>query len=326
MDRRTFTAGFAGSLAVALGAARAQPAGRPWRVGYLAGGLRPADGLPPAPLRDELRTLGFAEGQGVAYESRWAQGRLDDLSHVASELASKVDVVVSFGAAAAEAARRTISTVPLVLVSAGDLVETGMVASLAHPGGNVTGVNDPAKDLSAKRLQMLKELVPGAVRIAVLWNAGNMAMTLRYREIERAATVMGLRVEPLGVREPDDFDAALAAMTKMRPDALMMVTDALTNLNRRRVLDYVRANRIPAMYEFSGVVRDGGLASYGSEPSEAFALAARQVARILRGAKAGALPVEQPSHYLLVLNLDTAKALELTIPSSLLQRADETVP
>jgi putative ABC transport system substrate-binding protein len=325
MDRRTFTAGCVGSVALSLRAARAQPAGHPWRIGFLAGGLRPADGLPPAALRDELRALGLAEGREAVYESRWGQGRLDDLSRVAAELASKVDVLVAFGAAAAETAKRTISTVPVVVVSAGDLVETGMVASLAHPGGNVTGVNDPAKDLSAKRLQILKELVPGAVRIAVLWNAGNLAMTLRYREIERAATVLGLRVEPLGVREPDDFDAALAAMTRTRPDALMMVTDALTNLNRRRVLDYVRANRIPAMYEFSGVVRDGGLASYGSEPSEGLELAARQVARILRGARAGDLPVEQPSHYLLVINLETAKALELTIPSSLLQRADETV-
>jgi putative ABC transport system substrate-binding protein len=150
-------------------------------------------------------------------------------------------------------------------------------------------------------------------------------MTLRYRQIEKAALVLGLSIEPLGVREPDDFGVAFAAMSRARPDALMMVTDALTNLNRRRVLDYVGANQIPAMYEFSYVVRDGGLISYGSDQSEMFKLAADYVAKVLKGAKPGELPVEQPNRYFLVINLKSAKALGLAIPQSILLRADEVI-
>lgn len=150
-------------------------------------------------------------------------------------------------------------------------------------------------------------------------------MTLRYREIEKAAQVLGMSIDPLGVREPDDFDVALAAMTRARPDALMMVTDALTNLNRQRVLDYVSARQIPAMYEFGYVVHAGGLISYGSDQSETFKLAADYVAKVLRGAKPGDLPVEQPNRYFLVINLKTAKTLGLSIPQSLLLRADEVI-
>jgi len=168
-------------------------------------------------------------------------------------------------------------------------------------------------------------LVPVAKRVAVLWNAGNYAMTLRYREIEKAAQVLGMSIDPLGVREPDDFDVALAAMTRARPDALMMVTDALTNLNRQRVLDYVSARQIPAMYEFGNVVHAGGLISYGSDQSESFKLAADYVVKVLKGAKPGELPVEQPNRYFLVINLKTAKRLGLGIPQSLLLRADEVL-
>jgi putative ABC transport system substrate-binding protein len=204
-------------------------------------------------------------------------------------------------------------------------VETGLVASLARPGGNVTGVNDPASVLSAKRLEILKELVPAAKRVAVLWNAGDQAMTLRYREIEKAAQVLRVTIDPLGVREPDDFNVALAAMSRTRPDALMLVTDALTTLNRQRVLDYAAAQRIPAMYEFAGAVQAGGLMSYGSDTGESFKLAADYVDKILKGARPADLPVEQPNRYFLVINLKTAKALSLAIPQSLLLRADEVI-
>ena len=304
----------------------AQQTGKVWRVGFLAGGVRPPDGAAPAPLREELRALGFAEGRDITYEGRWGEGRNERLRELAAELLSrKVDLIVAFGGPAAEAAKQSSTTTPVIVLSAGDVVETGLVASLARPGGNVTGVNDPAAVLSAKRLEILKELVPGAKRIAVLWNAGNYAMTLRYREIEKAAQVLGMSIDPLGVREPDDFDFALAAMTRAHPDALMMVTDALTNLNRQRVLDYVSARQIPAMYEFGYVVRAGGLISYGSDQIESFKLAADYVARVLKGAKPGDLPVEQPNRYFLVVNLKTAKTLGLSIPQSVLLRADEVI-
>jgi len=326
IDRRTFIGAVGSGLLGCAHMVAAQRTDKVSRIGFLAGGVRPPDGSIPAPLRGELQALGYAEGKDIAYEGRWAEGRNERLRALAGELvALKVDLIVAFGGAAAEAAKQTTSTVPVIVLSAGDLMETGLVASLSRPGGNLTGVNDPATELSAKRLQILKELVPAAKRVAVLWNADNYAMTLRYRQIEKAALVLGLSIEPLGVREPDDFGVAFAAMSRARPDALIMVTDALTNLNRRRVLDYVGANQIPAMYEFSYVVRDGGLISYGSDQSEMFKLAADYVAKVLKGAKPGELPVEQPNRYFLVINLKSAKALGLAIPQSMLLRADEVI-
>jgi len=326
MDRRTFVGTVATSLLACAQIVGAQQKGKVWRVGFLAGGVRPPDGAAPAPLREALQALGYAEGKDIIYEGRWGEGHNERLRELATELISrKVDLIVAFGGPAAEAAKQTSSTTPIIVLSAGDVVETGLVASLARPGGNVTGVNDPAAALSAKRLEILKELVPVAKRVAVLWNAGNYAMTLRYREIEKAAQMLGISIDPLGVREPADFDVALAAMTRARPDALMMVTDALTNLNRQRVLDYVSAHQIPGMYEFGYVVHAGGLISYGSDQSESFKLAADYVAKVLKGAKPGDLPVEQPNRYFLVINLKTAKALGITIPQSLLLRADEVL-
>ena len=182
-----------------------------------------------------------------------------------------------------------------------------------------------ATELSAKRLELLKEAVPKAARIAVLWNADDRSMTLRYREIDKAAGVLGVTIQPLGVREPDDFDVAFSAMTRDPPDALFLVTDALTILNRRRVIDFATAHRVPAMYEIGLVVRDGGLMSYGPDFADSFRRAAVYVDRILKGAKPGELAVEQPNRYYLLVNLKTAKALGLTIPQSLLLRADEVI-
>ena len=176
-----------------------------------------------------------------------------------------------------------------------------------------------------ERLELLKEAVPTASRIAVLWNARDQSMTLRYREIDRAARVLGVSVQPHGVREPDDFDHAFAAMDRERPDALFMVTDSLTNLNRKRVLDFVEMRRLPAMYEYASLVREGGLISYGPSFDDMFRRAAVYVDKILKGAKPSELPVEQPTRYYLVVNLKTAKALGLTIPQALLLRADELI-
>ena len=326
MDRRRFIC-IAGSCVLACTHfAAAQQTRRIWRIGFLAGGVRPPDGAAPAALREKLQALGYAEGKDVIYEGYWAEGRNERLRELAAELTSrKVDLIVAFGGPAAEAAKQASSTTPIVVFSAGDVVETGLVASLARPGGNVTGVNDPAAVLSAKRLEILKELVPTAKRVAVLWNAENYAMTLRYREIEKAAQLLGMGVDPLGVREPDDFDVAFAAMTRARPDALMMLTDAFTNLNRQRVLDYVNARQIPAMYEFGNVVHAGGLISYGSDLDETLRLAAVYVAKVLKGAKPSDLPVEQPNRYFLVVNVKAAKNLGLSISPSLLLRADEVI-
>ena len=324
--RRTFLGSLAGGLLAAPLAAGAQQAGKVWRIGYLAGGARTPDGLLPAELRQALRELGYVEGTNVSYEGRWAEAKRDRFPGLAAELVGlKVDLIVTRGGPAAEAAKEATSTIPIVITGAGDAVATGLIASLARPGGNVTGITDPAAELSAKRLEFLKEAVPKASRIAVLWNAEDRAMTLRYREVERAARLLRVIIQPLGVREPDDFDVAFSAMTRERPDALFLVTDALTTLNRRRVLEFAAARRIPAMYEFGFLVKDGGLMSYGPDQADNLRRVAVYVDRIVKGAKPADLPVEQPTRYYLLVNLKTAKALGLTIPPSLLLRADEVI-
>jgi putative ABC transport system substrate-binding protein len=242
---------------------------------------------------------------------------------LAAELADlKVDVIVTVTSGAARAARNASSATPIVMALSTDPVGQGLIASLARPGGNVTGMSDNAIDLSAKRLQLLREAVPTASRIAVLWNERDRAMTQRYREIDRAAQALGMSVQPLGVREPDDFERAFSAMNRERPDAMIMVTDALTNLNRKRVLDYAEAHRIPAMYEFASLVYEGGLMSYGPSDDDLFGRAAVYVDKILKGAKPSELPAEEPTVYHLVINPRTAKTLGLNIPQSLLLRAE----
>lgn len=326
MDRREFIGMMAGALLAAPLAADAQQAGKVWRIGFLAGGARTPDGGPPAALRHALVEAGYVDGKTVTYVGRWAEAKRDRLPGFTSELVdSKVDVIVTLGGPAAEAAKEATPTIPIVFVGAGDAVGTGLIASLARPGGNMTGITDQAAELSAKRLELLKEAVPKASRIAVLWNADDRAMTLRYREVERAARILRVAVQPLGVRAPDDFAAAFSAMIRERPDALFLVTDALTTLNRKLVLDFAAAHRIPAMYESAIPVRDGGLMSYGANPDDNWRRAAVYIDRILKGAKPADLPVEQPTRYYLLFNVKTAKTLGLTIAPSLLLRADELI-
>ena len=189
----------------------------------------------------------------------------------------------------------------------------------------MTGITDESAALSAKRLEIIKEAVPTAVRMAVLWNADDRGMTLRYREVEKAAQMLHVTVQALGVRAPDDFDMAFSAMALNRPDVLFLVTDALTLLNRKRVIEFSEKHRIPAMYEAGFLVRDGGLMSYGANQDDNYRRAASYVDRIFKGATPSALPVERPSRYYLTINVKTAKALGLTIPPSLLQRADQVI-
>jgi ABC-type uncharacterized transport system substrate-binding protein len=307
--------------------AAAQPPQKVFRVGHLAAGGRTPDGAPPGPLREGLRALGYVEGRNVAYEARFAEGKMERLPELAAELVRlKVDVIVAQGGLAAAAAKQATSTIPIVISPAsGDAVAVGLIASLARPGGNVTGLSDESVQLSAKRMELLKEAVPKAARIAVLWNANDQGMTLRYREIEKAARILQVEVQALGVREPDDFAVAFSTMTRRRPDAMFLVADALTNLNRTRVIEFAATHRIPAMYEFSFIVRDGGLMSYGPSAEDSFRQAALYIDRILKGAKPADLPAEQPTRYYLTVNLKTATMLGLTIPPSLLLRADEVI-
>jgi putative ABC transport system substrate-binding protein len=297
-----------------------------WRIGYLAPGARSPDGLPPLALRRALQELGYVPGKNVEFVTRFAEAKSERLPGLAHEVvASNVDVLVTIGWKAARALEDATSTIPIVFVSAGEPVAAGLVKTLARPGRNATGISDLSAELSAKRLELLLQLVPNARRIAVLWNADDLAMTLRYREIERAARVLTASIQALGVREPEDFDGAFSTMVKDRPDALMLVTDALTILNRRHVLEFARQQSLPAMYESGSLVREGGLVSYGPDFDDMFRRAAVYIDRIVQGAAAGELPVEQPTRYYLLINVTTAKALGLSVPPALMLRADEIV-
>ena len=306
---------------------KAQPPLKVFRVGFLAVGGRTPDGAAPAQLREGLARLGYVEGKNITYEARFAEGMHERLTGLAAELVQlKVDVIATNGGPATAAAKRATSTIPIVMSSfAGDAVATGLVSSLAHPGANVTGLTDESVQLSAKRMELLKEAVPHASVIAVLWNGNDLGMTLRYREIEKAARTLRVEVQPLTVREPDDFAGAFSAMERRRPDAMFLVADGLTTLNRRRVVEFAATHRIPAMYEWNFIVREGGLMSYGVSQEDTFRQAAFYIDRILRGAKPADLPAEQPTKYYLTVNLKAAVSLGLTVAPSLLLRADETV-
>ncbi|MGH7117339.1 MAG: ABC transporter substrate-binding protein [Stellaceae bacterium] len=265
---------------------------------------------------------GFILGQNLAFDRRAAHGQVEGLPQLVQELvADKVAVIITQGYPAAVAAK-THSSLPVVAVQAGDPVADGLAGSFARPGGHVTGLSEIAAELSAKRLSLLKTAVPSVHRVAMLWNADDLGMTLRYKAAEAQARASGIEVESLGVRAPNDFDAAFAAMVRSPPDAILMVSDALTTLNRKRVIDFAAEHKLPAIYEYDYLVRDGGLMSYGPDIAEMFDRAAGLAARILRGADPGQLPLEEPSRFVLAINLKTAKKIGLTIPPSLLARAD----
>jgi putative ABC transport system substrate-binding protein len=238
--------------------------------------------------------------------------------------ASKVDVIVVFGYPAAVAAKA--ATIPTVVAfGVGDPVATGLVVNLARPEGNITGISVVATTLSTKRLGLLKELLPKLHRVAMLWNKDDLGMSLRYDASAKAAEALGVAVQAVGVREPDDFNEAFAVMDREPPDAILMVSDSLTVLNRKRVFEYAAAHRLPAIYEYDPLVHEGGLMSYGPDLRESFERAASMVDRIFKGAKASDLPFEQPTHYLFVINLKTAKSIGLEIPPTVLALADEVI-
>ena len=326
MNRRDTVLAFLALGSVPL-AAFAQPADKLYRVGFLSGGGAPPDGSVPAPLRQAMRDLGYVEGKTISYVGRWADAKLERLPGLVAELiAQKLDAIVTLGGPGTAAVRKATTTTPIVMAGpSGDAVATGMVASLARPGGNVTGLSDDAGPLSAKRMQILKEAMPKAKRIAVLWNSDDQAMTLRYNEIDKAARLLQVTVQAFGLRDSGDFSAAFDAMTRERPDALFLVADSLTFQNRKRVTDFSEQQRIPAMYEFGAWIQGGGLIAYGPSAEDSYRAVARFVDRILKGAKPADLPVEQPTRYYLTINLKTAKALGISIPQSLAVRADEVI-
>src|SRR6516225_11923546 len=302
------------SLLAAPLAAEAQPSVKVARIGYLS--LVKAVPLEEA-FRQGLQDLGYVEGKTIAMASRSAEGKPERLPALAAELVQlPVDIIVAQGQAA-QAAKDTTTTIPIVIVTGGDPVAIGLVASLARPGGNITGLTLMSAELAGKRLELLKEATGNLGRVAVLWNARDAVMTNIFSEIQTAAPVLGVTLQPLGVQEAKDIDSAIETMTEKRPDALFMITDVLTSRYTREVLDFAIQHRLPTMFSSSGSVAEGGLMYYGPSATDSYRRAAYYVDRILKGAKPGDLPVEQPVKFELVVNLKTAKALGITIPATL---------
>jgi len=332
MDRRTFLAGTGAVLLTAPLAAGAQQTGKVPRIGML---LAFSPEHPQArewsnAFREGLHELGYVEGQNIAIESRSTQGQFDRLPDLLAELARlNVDVIFSMaGTPAARAAQQAHITIPFVAPAMGDPVSDGLIASLAHPGGFITGSTFLGPGLVSKRLELLKEAVPGASHVAALWHPaayGERTMSDMLKETEAAAQALRVQLTLLEARGANDFDGAFSAMTRQRAGALVVLPSPMFYGEFRRIVDLARKNRLPASYAFREAVAAGGLMSYGANLLDLARRAATQVGKILKGAKPANLPVEQPTTFELVINMKTAKALGLTIPQALLLRADEVV-
>lgn len=297
---------------------------RPQTIGFVQGGATP-DSLVDA-FRQGLRDLGYIEGQNILIEYRRAYGKHDQLPALVADLVhQKVDVIFTANTPAALAAKKSTSSIPIVIVSLSDPVEAGVVNSLARPGGNITGLTRFSSELSGKRLELLKEAFPKISLVAVLWNPEIPGPSLAFKETQAAAKALDVQLQSLEVREATDFDQALSAITKKKSGALMVLGDALTILQRPKILEFAAKSRLPAIYDRPDDVNEGGLMFYGVNEPELFRRAATYVDKILKGTKPADLPVEQPTKFELVINLKTAKQIGVKIPSSVLARADRVI-
>ena len=325
MRRREFIKGIVGSAVTPWPfAARAQQGRRKYVVGRFGAGSA-AEPIIDV-LTEALRELGWVEGENVVFERRYAENQLERLPEMAADLVRlKVDVIVATGTLAPLAAKRATSTIPIVMTGAGDPLGTGLVDNLARPGGNVTGMSLMVPELGGKRLELLKELLPRLARVAVLWNAANPYSALVFKQVQAAGTILGIEVQSLEVRQPDDFDGAFETVRRQHPDALMTVEDPLTINHRNRIADFAAGQQLPSLSGLIEFAAAGGLMSYGANQADLYRRAAGYVDKILKGANPADLPVEQPTKFDLVINLTTAKTLGLTVPPSLLARADEVI-
>jgi putative tryptophan/tyrosine transport system substrate-binding protein len=326
MKRREFMAMVGGAALLLPRPAFTQTAGRTYHFGTLH---------PVAPMTEAspfgkimLKVLaqhGYILGQNLTYDARSSMGDNAKIPGVLQELkAGGADAILVVGFPGALAAKSI--GVPIIGANGlGDPVETKLIDSLAHPGGNITGISDVATTLTTKRLSLLKQLSPKMQKVAMLWNKDDLGMTLRYQASAQVAQSIGISVQAVGVREPDDFNEAFNVMNSDMPDAILMVADALTNLNRKRVFEFAAAKKLPAIYEYDFIVRDGGLMSYGPDLKESFERATALVARVFEGAKPADLPFEQPTLYPFAINLKTAKSTGIEIPPTLLALADEVI-
>jgi ABC-type uncharacterized transport system substrate-binding protein len=333
VDRRTFVSSVALSLLTTSPAAEAQQAGKIPRIGVVT--LAPLSGRSSSTpagtsgqaveaFRQGMRDLGYIEGRNLFDEYRSAGGRAERLPELLAELVGlEVDIIVTGGTAAALAAKQATRTIPVVIAAMGDPVASGVVSSLAHPGGNITGLSlAMSEGLVGKHLEIIKQVVPNASRVAILWHP---SMRTQVKDMERAAQTLGVGLQSIEVQQPEQFDLAFASLTAKRAAALVVVLDLLMFMHRDQIVNLAARHRLPAIYGFRAFVDDGGLVAYAADLYDLWRRAATYVDKILRGAKPADLPVEQPTKFDLVINLKTATALGLTIPPSLLLRADQVI-
>jgi putative ABC transport system substrate-binding protein len=317
-------------LALALFAAplsaHAQQPGKLHRVGFLGNSTAALEANLVGPFREGLHELGYVEGQNVLMEYRWAEGEYERFPALIGELlALKVDVIVTAGTPATLAVKKAATSVPLVMIAVGDPVGTGIVASLSHPGGNITGLTSISTEMDGKRLELLREVIPNVSHVAVLWNAASPLQVLAEKQTQAAAQALRMKVLSLGVRTKEDIEDALAAIVRDRPGALLVLADRLFLHHRTRIIDFATRQRLPGVHAYRELVEAGGLMSFGPSYADMHRRAAYFVDKILKGARPADLPVERPATFELVINLKAAKALGVTIPQSVLLRATEVI-
>ena len=326
MHRRRFLlTSLSGALAAPL-AAGAQQAGR--QIGFLS----PSSLSDPRTrafveaFRQRLRELGWAEGQNLTIQYRWAEERTERLNDLARDLARlKVEVVVAATSPAVQAAKSATVTIPIVMTNAGDAVASGFVAGIARPEANITGLSMMGGELIGKQLEFLKEIVPSLSRVGLLWNPTNSSNPPQLRDAQEAVRTLGIRLHPLETRSPGEIESAFAALIKEHVGAVIVVLDSMLAANRTRIAELAVKSRLPTVYGLTDHVRAGGLMAYGPDVADMYRRAAAYVDKVLRGSRVTDLPIEQPTRFELVINLKTAKALGLTIPPSLLVRADQVI-
>jgi putative ABC transport system substrate-binding protein len=326
LRRRDFIALLGGVAAASPFAARAQHGGRIPRVGFMGNSTAALEANLIGSFRKGLREHGYEEGRNLEIVFRWAEGRYERFPALIADLiATNVDVIVTAGTPAVLAVKEATSTVPVVMAAVGDPVGTGIVQNLARPGGNITGLSGLAPDLEGKRLELLREIVPNLAHVAFFLNPANEFHTVSMRQALAAAQALNIKLQPREVSKSEDLDAAFAAIAKEKPDGLLILADRIFLHNRQRMMDFATEHRLPSVNAYRELVEVGGLTSYGPSYEDMHRRAADYVDRILKGARPGDLPIEQPTRFTLIVNLKTAKALGLDLPPTLIARADEVI-
>jgi len=297
------------------------------RIGYLSPGDANGSSASVEPFQQGMRELGYIEGKNILVEYRYAEGKLDRIPSLVAELVQlKPEVIVVISLLSIRAAKQATKTIPIIIMSTQDPVATGIIDSLAHPGGNITGVTRLTRELSGKRLELLKEAVPRMSRVAVLWSPDDSGASIAFKEYQAVAPSLKIQLQSLEVRDPNpDFEGAFRAAAKESANALITITNPVLSRYLKRIADLAISNRLPSMYERIAWVEAGGLMSYSANDVETFKRAATYVDKILKGAKPGDLPVQQATKFELVINLNTAKQIGLTIPVRVLERANRVI-